>query len=158
MSVTQNGQSVYDYTYDAKASYNDDLIINESWEQELTEIYGPDGEFVSSNSTSIYKSDAFSEVDDDWENDGVADYYLKSKETITESSGKLVEIEWESSDRGPGTLTIGISKDFDGDQIYDQSRSFSFRFGAPSSWTAMGEHVASLEDTLLPPTDSAALL
>ena len=77
-----------------------------------------------------------------------------TKETINQSSGKLLEITWESGERARGSLTVEISKDIDGDQVYDQTRSFSFGFAAPSSWTSMGEHVATLEDTFLVSTES----
>ena len=151
-NVDRNGRTSFTQTYTETASYNDDLIINEYWHQELVENYGQEGEFVSSSSTIIYKSDDGS--NDDWENDGVADYYVMTKETINQSSGKLLEITWESGERARGSLTVEISKDIDGDQVYDQTRSFSFGFAAPSSWTSMGEHVATLEDTFLVPTES----
>lgn len=76
-----------------------------------------------------------------------------TKETISQTSGRLLEITWESGERARGSLTVEISKDIDGDQVYDQTRSFSFGFGAPSSWTEMGEHVATLDDTYLTAAD-----
>ena len=137
---------------EARAQDNDgDGLINYSTQSNSSYIYNSAGSLISLEDQQIVKQD--------YDDDGVADYYSKTKRTGTESSGKQVQITWESSQsQSLGFLTIGVSKDFDGEQIYDQSRSFSFRFGAPSSWTAMGEHVASLDDTLLPPTDSAALL
>ena len=117
-----------------------DGIINYSTQINSSYIYNSAGSLISFEDQQIVKQD--------YDDDGVADYYSKTKRTGTESSGKQVQITWESS-QILGYLTIGVSWDFDGDQIYDQSRSFSFRFGAPSFWTAMGGHVAGIDDTLL---------
>ena len=126
---------------EAQAQDNDgDGIINYSTESNSSYVYNSAGILVSLEDQQIVKQD--------YDDDGVADYYSKTKRTGTESSGKQVQITWESS-QSLGFLTIGVSRDFDGDQIYDQSRSFSFRFGAPSFWTAMGGHVAGIDDTLL---------
>ena len=120
--------------------FDGDGIINYSTQSNSSYIYNSAGSLISFEDQQIVKQD--------YDDDGVADYYSKTKRTGTESSGKQVQITWESS-QSLGFLTIGVSRDFDGDQIYDQSRSFSFRFGAPSFWTAMGGHVAGIDDTLL---------
>ena len=98
VSITKNGGTSYTQDYVAAASYNDDGIINESWQHNLTENWGPDGEFVSSSLTSIYKSDA--QTDEQWENDGIADYITLTKEDKIQEGGRTTEYTWERT--GPG--------------------------------------------------------
>ena len=139
-SYTQGDFGSFEQEEAQAQDFDGDGIINYSTQSNSSYIYNSAGSLISFEDQQIVKQD--------YDDDGVADYYSKTKRTGTESSGKQVQITWESS-QSLGFLTIGVSRDFDGDQIYDQSRSFSFRFGAPSFWTAMGGHVAGIDDTLL---------
>ena len=139
-SYTQGDFGSFEQEEAQAQDFDGDGLINYSTQSNSSYLYNSAGSLISLEDQQIVKQD--------YDDDGVADYYSKTKRTGTESSGKQVQITWESS-QSLGFLTIGVSRDFDGDQIYDQSRSFSFRLGAPSFWTAMGGHVAGIDDTLL---------
>ena len=122
-----------------------DGLIDYSCQSNSAYVYAP----VNNSVNYLVSSDYQQTIKQDDDFDGITDYYVKTKRTTTESSSKEVEITWESFENEPGLLTIGISKDFNGDQTYDLSREFSFRFGAPSPWLDLGGHVADIDDTLL---------
>ena len=132
-SFEQEESRAEDYDYDG--------IIDYTYQEISAYTYNAEGLLVSSDYQQAFKYD--------YDNDGEADFYVKTKQTKTDSSGKLIDISWERLNNNSGLLKIGFYKDIDGDSTYETSRNFSLRIAAPSSWTAMGTHVAGIDDTLL---------
>ena len=119
-----------------------DGIINFTTMDSLERVYNSEGELLATNQESSYKSD--------YDDDGIVDYVYITKESRNQTSAQLIELTWNSNGPRPATLSIGISKDTDGDYSWDSTRNFSFAFGKPpASWTDMGDHVATVDDTLI---------
>ena len=136
------GNTVFTNSYSVADDGDADGLINTFYEDTGIEEFDSEYNLVSQTYDSIYKND--------YDGDGKADYVEKDKTTRTSTGGKLVEITWEDNGSDPATLTLGNSKDTDGDYNWDSTRNFSFAFGKPpSSWTNMGDHVTTAEDTLI---------
>jgi len=122
--------------------WDNDGIINGNSEYSSEYVYDSSNNLVSSSYESVYKND--------YDEDRKADYVSITKESRTNTSGKRLELIWEDNSNGPATLSIGIDKDTNGDYTYDSTRGFTIGFGAPpASWTTMGGHVATINDTLI---------
>jgi len=121
---------------------DNDGIIDSSSEYSSDYVYDSSNNLVSSSYESVYKND--------YDEDGKADYVSITKESRTNTSGKRLQLTWEDDSYGPATLSIGIDNDTNGDYTYDSTRGFTIGFGAPpASWTRMGGHVATINDTLI---------
>ena len=143
-SSVSNNKGGYTSTSSSSSAndWDDDGVINSNSEYSSEYVYDSSYNLVSSSYDSVYKSD--------YDQDGKADYVSITKESRTSTSGKRLELIWEDNSNGPATLSIGIDKDTNGDYTYDSARGFTIGFGAPpASWTAMGGHVATIDDTLI---------
>ena len=129
----QNEDGVVDYEYDSYSIYEHD----------------------SSGGIVYYESSYITKQDYDY--DGYADRVGITKTSNSQSGGKQIYLDFDNTveDRGP-QLYITIAKDTDGDFSYDTSRSFNISFEAPSALTRMGDHIASIEDTMLTPDNLIA--
>ena len=130
------------YDYFNSFDYDEDGITDSTNEYSQDVQYDSSSIIINEESTQIDRADS--------DGDGSADYVYIASIEKNQNSGRRITVMW-IDDAGPATLSLGISKDTDGDGSYDVNRSFDFAFfRLPASWTDMGDHhVATLDDTLM---------
>jgi len=161
VSVTydEDGNLIYSSINNSSSTYSSRGNSN-SWSSVYSSDYDGDGiiNYTSSNSSAYTYDDNWNMTSksynylykSDWDDDGSADRINMVKEIGNGSAAKKVEYEWEASDyNSPATLTITKSFDYDGDGTYDSTSGRTMGYTASASYTNMGGHVATYDDTLM---------
>ncbi|MDM7958432.1 MAG: hypothetical protein QUV04_01575 [Synechococcus sp. WH 8007] len=133
-----NSQS---WSYVSSSDYDGDGIINYTSSSSYVYTYDNDWNMTSKSYNSLSKSD--------WDGDGSANSIYMVKEIGNGSAAKKVEYEWVDDYNSPATLTITKSFDYDGDGTYDSTSGRTMGYTASASYTNIGGHVATYDDTIM---------